>query len=304
VPKKEFLITPLSGLNQRLDVFLSEKISDLTRSRIQRCIKAKRVFVNDELKKANHRLKVGERIKIDYEIPEPDTILSEDIPLDVIHQDDHIIVINKASGMVVHPGAGNREHTLVNALLHSFPEIRKIGPEERPGIVHRLDKETSGLMVVAKSAAAYQNLQDQFKKRGVVKRYLGLVWGRMPEEQGKIDWGLGRHVKRGERISIRTRRPREALTQYAVRKNYGEFTLLEIQPVTGRTHQIRVHLAAAGHPIAGDSRYGRRKTKIKVPRLFLHAAYLSFCHPETEKRVEYSSPLPADLKEFLGQLEK
>lgn len=304
MPKKEFLITHLSGLNQRLDVFLSEKISDLTRSQIQRCIKEGRASVNQEAKKANHRLRVGEKVKIDYELPEPGAILSEDIPLDVIYQDDHIIVINKVSGMVVHPGAGNREHTLVNALLHYFPEIREIGPEERPGIVHRLDKETSGLMVVAKSAVAYLDLQDQFKKRGVVKRYLGLIWGRMPGKEGKIDWAIGRHVKHGERISIRTKRPRKALTQYAVRKNYGEFTLLEIHPVTGRTHQIRVHLAAAGHPIAGDPRYGRRKTKIKVPRLFLHASYLSFYHPETEKRVEYSSPLPADLNDFLRHLEK
>jgi 23S rRNA pseudouridine1911/1915/1917 synthase len=304
VPKKEFLITPLSGLNQRLDVFLSRKISELTRSQIQRCIKERRATVNNEERKANHRLKVGERVEIDYELPEPDRILSEDIPLDVIDKDDHFIVINKASGMVVHPGAGNREHTLVNALLHYFPEIREIGPEERPGIVHRLDKETSGLMVVARSDVAHQDFLEQFKKRGVVKRYLGLVWGRMPEKKGKIDWAIGRHVKHGERISIRTKRPRQALTQYSVRKDFGEFTLLEIQPVTGRTHQIRVHLAAAGHPIAGDSRYGRRKTRIKVPRLFLHASYLSFCHPVTKKRVEYSSPLPADLKDFLGHMGK
>ena len=304
MPKKEFLITPLSGLNQRLDVFLSRKISELTRSQIQRCIKERRATVNNEGKKSNHRLKVGERVEIDYELPGSDRILSEDIPLDFIDKDDHIVVINKSSGMVVHPGAGNREHTLVNALLYHFPEIRKIGPEERPGIVHRLDKETSGLMVVARSAAAHQDLLEQFKKRGVVKRYLGLVWGRMPEKDGKIDWPIGRHAKHGERISIRTKKPRQALTQYSVRKDYGEFTLLEIQPVTGRTHQIRVHLAAAGHPLAGDSRYGRRKTRIKVPRLFLHASYLSFCHPVTEERVEYSSPLPADLKDFLSHLGK
>lgn len=304
MPKKEFLITPLSGSNQRLDIFLSDRISELTRSQVQRCIKEGRASVNQEARKANHRLKVGERVEIDYELPERNRILSEDIPLDVVYQDDHIIVINKVSGMVVHPGARNREHTLVNALLHYFPEIREIGPEERPGIVHRLDKETSGLMVVAKSAVAYRNLQEQFKRRGVVKRYLGLIWGRMPEKEGKIDWAIGRHVKHGERISTRTKRPRKALTQFSVRKNYGEFTLLEIQPVTGRTHQIRVHLAAAGHPIAGDPRYGRRKTGIKVPRLFLHAFYLSFCHPKTEERVEYSSPLPADLKDFLRHLEK
>jgi 23S rRNA pseudouridine1911/1915/1917 synthase len=302
VPKKEFFVTSLSGLNQRLDVFLSGKISELTRSQIQKFIGSKRVKVNGEARKSNYTLKEGERVEISYEIAVPEEIQPEDIPLDIIYCDRHILVINKTSGMVVHPGAGHRKHTLVNALLFHFPGIKDIGPEERCGIVHRLDKETSGLMVVARNRDAYKGLQEQFKRREVQKVYLGLVWGRMPEREGKFTWAIGRHVKHGERISVSTKKPREAVTLYSVQKEYGEFTLLEIKPLTGRTHQIRVHLAASGHSLVGDTRYGCRKTKIRVPRLFLHASSLSFIHPETKEVVEFSSPLPEDLQNFLDKL--
>jgi len=302
VPKKEFLVTSLSGLNQRLDVFLSVKISELTRSQIQKIIGSKRVKVNGETKKSNYMLKEGEKVEIEYAFSEPEEIQPENIPLDVIHCDRHILVVNKTSGMVVHPGAGNRKHTLVNALLFHFPGIRDVGPEERCGIVHRLDKETSGLMVVARNMDAYTGLQEQFKKREVQKVYLGLVWGRMREKEGKFTWAIGRHVKHGERISVRTKKPRDAVTLFSVQREYEQFTLLEIKPITGRTHQIRVHLAAAGHSLVGDTRYGYRKTKIRVPRLFLHASYLSFTHPKTKETVEFSSLLPEDLKIFLGKL--
>ncbi len=247
-------------------------------------------------------LKEGEKVEIEYALSVPEEIQPENIPLDVIHCDRHILVINKTSGMVVHPGAGNRKHTLVNALLFHFPGIRDVGPEERCGIVHRLDKETSGLMVVARNMDAYTGLQEQFKKREVRKVYLGLVWGRMREKEGKFTWAIGRHVKHGERISVRTKKPRDAVTLYSVQKEYEQFTLLEIKPLTGRTHQIRVHLAAAGHSLVGDTRYGYRKTKIRVPRLFLHASCLSFNHPETKETVEFSSLLPKDLKNFLDKL--
>jgi 23S rRNA pseudouridine1911/1915/1917 synthase len=302
VPKKEFLVTSLSGLNQRLDVFLSVKISELTRSQIQKIIVSKRVKVNGETRKSNYMLKEGEKVEIEYAFLEPEEIQPENIPLDVIHCDRHILVVNKTSGMVVHPGAGNRKHTLVNALLFHFPGIRDVGPEERCGIVHRLDKETSGLMVVARNMDAYTGLQEQFKKREVQKVYLGLVWGRMREKEGKFTWAIGRHVKHGERISVRTKKPRDAVTLFSVQKEYEQFTLLEIKPITGRTHQIRVHLAAAGHSLVGDTRYGYRKTKIRVPRLFLHASYLSFTHPETKEKVEFSSLLPKELQDFLDKL--
>lgn len=302
MPKKEFHVTPLSGLNQRLDVFLSGKISELTRSQIQKFIEQKRVKVNEETRKSNYRLKEDDKVDIEYELPEPDKIQPENIPLDFVYLDNHLAVIDKTSGMVVHPGAGNRKHTLVNALLFHFPDIRDIGPEDRCGIVHRLDKDTSGLMVVARNMDAYFKLQEQFKKREVQKVYLGLVWGRMPEKRGEFTWPIGRHVKHGERISVSTKKPRDAVTLYSVQKEYGEFTLLEIKPLTGRTHQIRVHLAASGHSLVGDTRYGHRKTKIRVPRLFLHASCLTFIHPETKETVEFSSPLPKDLQDFLNKL--
>lgn len=304
MPKKELLATSQSGLNQRLDVFLTEKIKLLTRSQLQKIIEEKRVKVDGIFRKPSYRLKAGEKIEIEVELKEPETVEAEEIPINLASSDEHLVVIDKASGMVVHPGAGNRKHTLVNALLHYFPEIREIGPKERPGIVHRLDKETSGLMVVARTPKAYSRLQRQFKRREVEKRYLGLVWGRLPSKEGTICFPIGRHVKHGERISVKTRRPREAETRYSVLEEYEDFSLLELRPITGRTHQIRVHLAASGHPLAGDSRYGRRKAKTCPPRLFLHASFLSFSHPATGKRVEFFSPLPSDLKDFLEKLKR
>jgi 23S rRNA pseudouridine1911/1915/1917 synthase len=304
VPKREFLISPLSGSNQRLDVFLSEKIKELTRSQVQRFIEEGRVKVDGIARKSSYKLKSKEKVEVEYELEKPQEIQPENIPLDVLYSDDHLAIIDKPSGMVVHPGAGKRHHTLINALLYLFPDIKTIGPEERPGIVHRLDKETSGLMVVARSLKAYEVLQQQFRKRKVEKTYMGLVWGRMPEKTGKISWPIGRHVKHGERISVKTKKPREAETCYSVQNEYKEFSLLEIKPLTGRTHQIRVHMAASGHPVAGDARYGRRQSKPSLPRLFLHASSLSFIHPETKEKVEFSSPLPQDLKSFLDKLER
>lgn len=303
MPKRKFLTTPLSGLNQRLDVFLSEKINELTRSQIQRFIEERRVKVDGVARKSSYKLKSGEKVEVEYELATPQKIQPENIPVKVPYSDDHIAIIDKPPGMAVHPGAGKRHHTLINTLLYRFPGLKEVGPEERPGIVHRLDKETSGLMVVARSLKAYELLQQQFRKREVEKTYLGLVRGRMPEKKGKISWPIGRHVKHGERISVKTKKPREAETYYSVQKEYEEFSLLEIKPLTGRTHQIRVHMAASGHPLAGDARYGRRKSKPSLPRLFLHASGLSFIHPEKKEKVEFSSPLPQDLKSFLDKLE-
>jgi 23S rRNA pseudouridine1911/1915/1917 synthase len=304
VPKREFLTTSLSGLNQRLDVFLSERINELTRSQVQRFIEERKVRVNGIARKSSYKLKSGEKVEIEYELVRPPKIKPENVPVNVLYSDDHIAIIDKPSGMVVHPGAGKSHHTLVDSLLYRFPDLKEVGPEERPGIVHRLDKETSGLMVVARNLKAYELLQQQFRKREVEKTYLGLIRGRMPEKKGKISWSIGRHVKHGERISVKTKKPREAETQYSVQKEYEEYSLLEIKPLTGRTHQIRVHMAASGHPLAGDTRYGHRKSKPSFPRLFLHASCLSFIHPETQKRIEFSSPLPQELKSFLEKLEE
>lgn len=304
MPKKEFLVTALSGFNQRLDVFLSGKIDELTRSQIQKIVERKRVSVDGVVRKSNYKLKAGESVEIEFELPGPEEIQPENIPIDVLYSDDHIAVVYKPSGMVVHPGAVNRKHTLINALLYRFPDIKEVGSHERPGLVHRLDKETSGLMIIARNSKAYRELQKQFRKREVEKLYLGLVWGKMPQKKGKVCWPIGRHIKHGERISVKTKKPRDAETQFSVQREYKGFTFLEIKPVTGRTHQIRVHLAASGHPVVGDTRYGRRKSEIKCPRLFLHSSSLSFIHPETKAKVEFSSPLPQDLKHFLAKLER
>jgi len=299
VLRKEFLVASYSAINKRLDVFLSDKIKDLTRSQFQRLIDRKKVRVNGEFKKSSYKMRERDRVEVEFELPEPARIQAEDIALEVIHSDQDVIVINKPSGMVVHPGAGIRQGTLVNAMLFHFPEIRKIGPEQRPGIVHRLDKEASGVMVVARSERAYLELARQFKNREVDKVYLGLVWGKMKDVEGKIDWPIGRHPKYGQRVSIKTKKPREAETRFRVLREFQETTLLEIKPVTGRTHQIRVHLSASGHPLLGDGRYGQRKSRFKYPRLFLHAHRLAFIHPGTGRRVEFFAPLPEDLKRIL-----
>ncbi len=302
--KKKFLITPSAATHQRLDRFLSEKIKELSRAQIQRLVDKGKVQVNSQASKSSQRLRVGDMIEVEFKIPGRQKIQAEDIPLAIIFEDEHVLIIDKASGIVVHPGAGVRQGTLANALLFHYPELKDIGPEERPGIVHRLDKETSGLMVIAQTPRAYVHLQRQFKNKMVDKHYLGLILGKMSPKQGKITWPIGRHPKHGARVSVKTRKPRPAETRYTVQQEFERFTLLDIQPITGRTHQIRVHLAAAGHPIAGDRRYGRQAVKIDCPRLFLHAHLLSFLHPETDKRVEFSSPLPKDLKIFLNKIEE
>ncbi len=301
MPKKEFSVTSSSGADQRLDLFIADRIKTLSRSQIQKLIESQRVRINDQSQKSSHKLRVGDKVEIEYDLIRPEKIQPEKIPIDVIHEDDHIILIDKPSGMVVHPGAGLKKGTLVNALLFHFPDLESVGPEERPGVVHRLDKETSGLMVIARSQMAYKSLRSQFRKREIEKTYIGLIWGRMPQPKGKITWAVGRHPKHGERVSIKTKKPRQAETRYSLLKEMEEFSLLEIKPITGRTHQIRVHLAAAGHPLVGDKRYGGKKKKFRDIRLFLHACSLRLTHPETRKKIEFSSPLPSDLRCFLDR---
>ena len=302
--EKEFLIKQSGGGNQRLDVFLSEKIKGLSRSQLKGLIEDGGVLIDGNSRKPSYRLKENEFVQIKYEEKAKDSIKPEDIALNIVYEDKHIVVLNKKSGQVVHPGAGNRSHTLVNALLFHFPAISKSGPSERPGIVHRLDKETSGVIVIAKSRQAYKELQRQFRSREVSKMYIGLVWGRINDEVGRISLPLGRHIRNRKKISVKTNKPREAETRYTIRKVYRDFTLLDISPVTGRTHQIRVHMSATGHPVVGDTKYGRKKTKVRCSRLFLHASKLTFKHPETNKLMEFSAELPQELQDFLMKINK
>jgi len=306
VPKSEFLVSGESGAGERLDVFLARRMPEHARAEFQRLIDNGRVKVDGGQRKPSHKLRAGERVDVELEtMDESPRLRPEDIPLKILHADDDIVVLEKPSGLVVHPGAGVKSGTLVNALLHHFPEIRALGEDDRPGIVHRLDKETSGVMVVARSRSAAEDLKRQFKDRDVKKVYLALVWGRMLSPAGRFDRPIGRHPKHGQRMSIRTKTPRSALTEYQVQREYRDLSLLEVRPHTGRTHQIRVHLSAAGHPLAGDGRYGAgREAKLKFMRLFLHAHRLSFRHPATGALLEFVSPLPPELAAVLASLEK
>lgn len=274
----------------------------LSRSQIRSLIQQKKVLVDGLPSKPSRRLAPGASVTLEYVVERPKPLEPENIPLKIYHADEHIIILEKPSGMVVHPGTGVSEHTLVNALLFHYPEIMNIGGAERPGLVHRLDKQTSGVMVVARSRQAYWELLRQFKAREVEKLYWGLVWGRMPKQDGTIGWAIGRHVRHGERMSTRTHKPRTAETHYHVEQEIPGFSLLKIRPVTGRTHQIRVHLMSAGNPLVGETRYGRRKAKIPCPRLFLHATQLRFVHPVTQRQVSFHSPLPRDLKSYLDKI--
>lgn len=298
--EKKFHITASFGFGQRLDVFLASRLSELTRSQIQNLIADQMVRLNGTWTKPSHKLRVGDVVQIDLEdLRRKSALLPQEIPLNVIYSDEHIIVLNKPAGLVVHPGAGVVEGTLVNALIHHFPGIERIGHPERPGIVHRLDKETSGIMVVARSARAYTEFKRQFKAREVEKVYLGLVWGRIQTEEGRIDWALGRHPRHRQKISIRTRKPRAALTLYSVKKVLDDLSLLEIKPVTGRTHQIRVHFASAGHPIVGDTRYGGRDKTGRFKRLYLHAWHIVFAHPVSKALLEFYAPLPPEFQAII-----
>lgn len=302
MPKQEFCVSQPEHEKQRVDVFLADRLPDLSRSQIQKFIMQDRVKVNGALTKPSYRLQDGDTITIEYEISVQEGILPENIPLDIIYKDDHIVLINKPSGMVVHPGSGVSSNTLVHALLYHFPKMGEVGEKERPGLVHRLDKDTSGVLVAALTEDTFHDLGKQFKERNVEKSYYGLVWGRPREKEGIIARPIGRHVKHGSRISVKTNKPRDAKTLYSVEKNFSENTLLVLKPVTGRTHQIRVHLTSIGHPIVGDPLYGKRKTQ--CPRLFLHAFSLKFTHPDSGERVQFKAPLPSDLQAFLDGLDE
>ena len=297
---------------QRLDLFLSQKLEQFSRSALQRWIESGHVTVQGEKRKANYQVKEGEQILIVPPAPQPVELVPEAIGLTIVYEDDVLVVVDKPSGMVVHPGAGNWRGTLANALLHHFQAISQSG-SIRPGIVHRLDKATSGLIVVAKNDQAHEFVANQFKARQVEKRYLALVHGRLKRKEGTVDVSLGRDPRVRTRMSTRGRRSRRALTKYAVIRTYPDFSYVQVFPHTGRTHQIRVHFQHLGHPVVGDKTYGKKAAqRLKDPgqaeairklgRHFLHAAYLAFLHPETKKRVSFEIPLPNELADFLSAL--
>jgi 23S rRNA pseudouridine1911/1915/1917 synthase len=287
---------------KRLDLYLKEKIPELSRSRIQAAIKDGQIKVNGLTARPGQKLKAGEVVEVLVEEEAPvGQLQPQPIELKVVYEDGQILVIDKPAGLVVHPGAGLTGGTLVNGLIFYYPEIKKVGSPLRPGIVHRLDKETSGLMVVARTQTAYNSLRQQFEDRTVEKTYLGLARGRFKEKEGIIALPVGRHPSERQKMSVKSNKPRVALTRYEVIQEFQHSTFLALKPLTGRTHQIRVHLAAIGHPLVGDSRYGQPEEKRlkSESRLFLHAFRLSFRHPVIDERLAFESPLPPALQSRL-----
>jgi 23S rRNA pseudouridine1911/1915/1917 synthase len=296
----------------RLDIFLSQKDAGLSRSQARRLIDGGEALVDGRPARASYRLRPGERVSLHRPPPAPAGIVAEDIPLDIRYEDDAVLVVDKPAGMVVHPAAGNSRGTLVNALQFHCGRLSSVGGLMRPGIVHRLDKGTSGLMVIAKTDEAHRHLSEQFKKRRVSKHYTVLVHGDLREDEGVIDAPVGRHPVERKKMSTASRRGKAALTRWRVLERYGDCTLLEAQIETGRTHQIRVHLGAMGHPVVGDAVYGGSKRAADRPALraalkrlarqALHAGRLSFLHPLTGRVMSFESPLPADMAEVIDFL--
>ena len=290
----------------RLDKFLAQSEPEFSRVQFQQLIANGDVFVNGEVqKKAAFKLEPGSTVGYSLPIHEANTLLRQPIAIDVIYVDENVVVVNKPAGMVVHPGAGNTQDTLVNAILHRWPEIAPVGEAERPGIVHRLDKDTSGVLILARNEAAYTWLVRQFKSRKTKKTYLALVDGQPPTPSGRIETAIGRDEKNRQRMTVvYGDKGKTAITEYHTLERYRNHTLLELQPLTGRTHQIRVHLAFLGCPVTGDRIYGHRKKSLDIPRFFLHAYKLSIKLPGEEEPTEFTAPLAADLKEILTTIEK
>ena len=276
----------ISDKKIRCDVLLSEKISNLSRTSIQKLIKEKLVFVNGKNIKPNVILEIGDEITVSIPDKKEITLVAEDIALNIVYEDDYIIIINKPRNMVVHPAAGNEEHTLVNALLNHC-KLSMIN-SERPGIVHRLDKDTTGLIICAKDDETHLKLVEMFANREVKKKYLAICNGSFSKENGLIDKPIGRDEKDRKKMSVKSKSGKEALTEYNVLTSNLKYSLVDVTLHTGRTHQIRVHFSSLNHPIVGDETYGNKNEKIKATGQMLHSYYLEFLHPITEENLSFT----------------
>ncbi|MGT2932519.1 RluA family pseudouridine synthase [Streptococcus catagoni] len=283
----------------RLDKTLAD-LTDLTRSQANNEIKKGSVLVNGQVSKAKYSVKIGDLIT--YQLPEEEMIdyQAEDLPIDIIYEDKDLAVINKAQGMVVHPSAGHHSGTLVNALLYHIKDLSSINGKVRPGIVHRIDKDTSGLLMVAKNDLAHQALAEELKEKKSLRQYVAIVHGNLPNDRGMIEAPIGRSEKDRKKQAV-TSKGKEALTRFTVLERFGDFTLLELTLETGRTHQIRVHMAYIGHPIAGDPLYGPRKT-LSGKGQFLHAKTLGFTHPSSQELMTFTADVPEIFQQTLDQL--
>ena len=289
---------------ERIDVFLARTNGNLSRSYIQRLITEGRVTVGGKPVKPRHQLKTNETVSIDVPEPEPVSVEPESLPIDILYEDEDVIVVNKARGMVVHPAAGVFHGTLVNALLAYCKDLSGINGVLRPGIVHRLDKETSGVMIVAKNDAAHRSLAEQIRTKTAQRVYWAILTGNIREEEGIIHGAIGRSPKDRQKMAVVLENGKDATTKFRVLERFGNYTLVECRLMTGRTHQIRVHMAYIGHPVVGDKKYGTKQCPFSIEGQALHSKMLSFIHPRTGKRMEFTASLPEDMELILQQLRK
>lgn len=294
---------------ERLDVFLTRMEPDFSRSRVQKLIADGHAVIQGKIRKGNYKLKPGDVVELEVPEAEEIAILPEDIPLDIVYEDKDIIVVNKARGMVVHPASGVYTGTLVNALLFHCTDLSGINGEVRPGIVHRLDKDTSGVMVAAKNDQAHLSLAEQIQTKTAFRKYQAIVWGNIKEESGVIRGDIGRHPTDRKRMAIVAENGKPATTHFRVLERFGEQTLVECQLETGRTHQIRVHMTHIGHPVVGDPKYGvDRHGKVRgsfaINGQALHSMSLELTHPATGERMTFEAPLPDDMVKIISKLRR
>ena len=301
--KMESVVFSAEEKGQRLDVFVVERCPELSRSHVQKLIEQGAVLVDGQLRKANFKLRGTESVQIAVPEAEPISVAPEDIPLDILYEDKDIIVVNKARGMVVHPASGVNSGTLVNALLYHCQDLSGINGEIRPGIVHRLDKDTSGVMVCAKNDTAHLDLAEQIRTKAAHRTYLAVVHGNIKEEAGIIKGDIGRHPTDRKKMAIVRENGKPAVTHFKVLERFGEYTLVECRLETGRTHQIRVHMASIGHPLVNDPKYGPKKSSpFAINGQALHSLQLTLTHPVTKEEMTFTAPLPTDMEKILTGL--
>ncbi|MEI6285082.1 MAG: RluA family pseudouridine synthase [Bacillota bacterium] len=299
--KYNLVVTDLDN-NKRIDIFLAEQLTDLSRTRVQNLCKSGEITINGVSQKSNQRITTGDQVTVTVPDAVSIEIVAESIPLNVVYEDEHLAVINKAPGMVVHPAVGNYSGTLVNAIMAHMDDLSGIGGEIRPGIVHRLDKDTSGLIVIAKNDNAHKILSAAIAEHKVSRKYLAVVKGAIAENQAIIRTKIGRHSNDRKKMAVVEKNGKDAETEFFVRERFKDLTLVECHLRTGRTHQIRVHMAYIGHPILGDGVYGNPKNRFDFNRQALHAFELSFVHPVSGEQMTFSAPLWPDMQELLEKI--
>ncbi len=291
----------------RLDIWLARRLPEMSRSRIQQLIRAGLITVNVQAAKDSRKIKTGERVEVNVPPARTVALKAEEIPLNILFEDESLLVIDKPSGMVVHPARGHNSGTLVNAVLHHCPRLGGIGGELRPGIVHRLDRDTSGVIIVAKTGAALTSLAGQFKRREIHKEYLAVVCGVLSPPRGAVRTMIGRHATDRKKMTVLSGKGRLSVTRYETIETFGKFSLVRLSPETGRMHQIRVHLAYLRHPVLGDAKYGGSPAvglPVEIGRQMLHAGKISFLHPVTGETMEFNAPLPEDMTKLLDYLRR